>query len=217
MTRPGIQTADMISRSRGAFRPSFASSLRPHIQEGAGKAGCRLAPAVRCAKSTRRKTAQQHTGVANHSAFPARRLDGLCRALPGAEFSLASLASRIWMMLSARLGSHTPPRKLDVATTARTTRFCRTHGPPFRRSFSSPVDEAENLQARRSLAAPLVRTRLRAHRVYPPCPHHLVPTLPRPSQARLAIKTTTRSPLKDERHIRRFRISVKWNIFAERD
>ena len=113
MTRPGIQTADMISRSRGAFRPSFASSLRPHIQEGAGKAGCRLAPAVRCAKSTRRKTAQQHTGVANHSAFPARRLDGLCRALPGAEFSLASLASRIWMMLSARLGSHTPPRKLD--------------------------------------------------------------------------------------------------------
>src|SRR5438132_10963707 len=61
-------------------------------QEGAGKAGCRLAPAVRCAKSTRRKTAQQHTGVANHSAFPARWLDGLCRALPGAEFSLASLA-----------------------------------------------------------------------------------------------------------------------------
>ncbi|OSI45090.1 hypothetical protein BST67_30340, partial [Bradyrhizobium canariense] len=42
-------------------------------------------------KSTRRKTAQQHTGVANHSAFPARWLDGLCRALPGAEFSLASL------------------------------------------------------------------------------------------------------------------------------
>jgi hypothetical protein len=39
---------------------------------------------------------------------------------------------------------------------------------------------------------------LPAHRDYPPCPHHLVPTLPRPSQARLAIKTTTRSPLKDE-------------------
>src|SRR3954468_20907622 len=79
-------------RSLAAFRPSFASSLHPLVQEGAGKAGCRLAPAVRCAKSTRRKTAQQHTGVANHSAFPARWLDGLCRALPGAEFSLASLA-----------------------------------------------------------------------------------------------------------------------------
>jgi hypothetical protein len=84
--------ADTTSRSRGAFRPSFALSLHPQIQEGAGKAGCRLAPAVRCAKSTRRKTAQQHTGVANHSAFPARWLDGLCRALPGAEFVLASLA-----------------------------------------------------------------------------------------------------------------------------
>ena len=42
-------------------------------------------------ESTRRETAQQHTGVANHSAFPAQWLDGLCRALPGAEFLLASL------------------------------------------------------------------------------------------------------------------------------
>jgi len=37
------------------------------------------------------RTAQQHTGGANHSAFPARWSDGLCRALPGAEFPLASL------------------------------------------------------------------------------------------------------------------------------
>src|SRR4029079_19031387 len=79
---------DPPSPSRGAFRPSFAWLLHPLVQEGAGKAGCRLAPAVRCAKSTRRKTAQQHTGGANHSAFPARWLDGLCRALPGAELSL---------------------------------------------------------------------------------------------------------------------------------
>src|SRR5207245_11675327 len=83
---------DTPSRPRGAFRPSFAWSFHPLIQEGAGKAGCQLAPAVRCAKSTRRKTAQQHTGVANHSAFPAQWLYGLCRALPGAEFVLASLA-----------------------------------------------------------------------------------------------------------------------------
>src|SRR3954454_8289616 len=57
-----------------------------------GRPGADLAPAVRCAKSTRRKTAQQHTGGADHSAFPAQWLDGLCRALPGAEFLLASLA-----------------------------------------------------------------------------------------------------------------------------
>src|SRR3954452_12577512 len=65
------------------------STLKP--KRAQGRPGADLAPAVRCAKSTRRKTAQQHTGVANHSAFPARWLDGLCRALPGAEFSLASL------------------------------------------------------------------------------------------------------------------------------
>ena len=34
-----------------------------------------------------RQTAQQHTGVADHSTFPARWSDGLCRALPGAELS----------------------------------------------------------------------------------------------------------------------------------
>ncbi|PSO14851.1 hypothetical protein C7G42_29655, partial [Bradyrhizobium sp. MOS003] len=33
------------------------------------------------------RTAQQHTGVADHSAFPARWLDGLCRDLPGADHS----------------------------------------------------------------------------------------------------------------------------------
>jgi hypothetical protein len=32
--------ADTPSPSRGAIRPSFASSLHPQIQEGAGKAGC---------------------------------------------------------------------------------------------------------------------------------------------------------------------------------
>ena len=57
-----------------------------------GRPGADNAPAVCCAKCTRRRTAQQHTGGADHSAFPARWSDGLCRALPGAEFLLASLA-----------------------------------------------------------------------------------------------------------------------------
>ncbi|TCU72399.1 hypothetical protein EDE08_105259 [Bradyrhizobium sp. R2.2-H] len=34
----------------------------------------------------------------------------------------------------------------------------------------------------RRTSAPLVRTKPRAHRDYPPCPRHLVPTLPRPPQ-----------------------------------
>ena len=56
-----------------------------------GRPGADLAPAVCCARWCE-ETAQKHTGVANHSAFPAQWLDGLCRALPGAEFVLASLA-----------------------------------------------------------------------------------------------------------------------------
>src|SRR3954452_20451082 len=90
-------TASVWTQTRlRALAAHFARALPGHFallsKRAQGRPGCRLAPAVRCAKSTRRKTAQQHTGVANHSAFPARWLDGLCRALPGAEFLLASLA-----------------------------------------------------------------------------------------------------------------------------
>src|SRR3954447_14235748 len=90
-----------------------------------------------------------------------------------------------------------PERKKSLDD--RTTRFCRTHGSPFRRSFSSPVDGAGNLQTRRSLAAPLVGTQPWAHGEQSALPlASRTRTLPRPPQARLANMTTTRSPLKDE-------------------
>ena len=90
-------------------------------------------------------------------------------------------------------------KSLTVATTARTTRFCRTHGSPFRRSIPGLVDGAGNLQTRRSLAAPLVGTKPRAHGEQSALPlASRTRTLPRPPQARLANVTTTRSPLKDE-------------------
>ena len=89
-------------------------------------------------------------------------------------------------------------KSLTVATTARTTRFCRTHGPPFRRSISSPVDEAGNFPARRDLAAPFVRARPRALRGLPSLPAPFAPDAAASTASRLAIKTTTRSPLKDE-------------------
>jgi hypothetical protein len=67
--------------------------------------------------------------VAEHTAFPARWSDGLCRALPGAEFLLASLALRK-LPAPRRLAPMPHPQDLTVATTARTTRFCRTQADP---------------------------------------------------------------------------------------
>ena len=163
-----------------------------------GRPGAGWHPRSAARKAHAERTAQQHTGGANHSAFPARWLDGLCRALPGAEFVLASLA----------LANSTTPspverdcrlrKGLTVATTARTTRFCRTHGSPFA-AVSQPCRRSRKLQTRRSLAAPLVGTKPRAHgeqSALPMASH--ARTLPRPPQARLANMTTTRSPLKDE-------------------
>ena len=99
--------ADMRLQPRGGFRPSFAGSDHALEKEGAGKAGCRQAPAVCRAKMhTRKETAQQHTGGADHSAFPARWSDGLCRALPGAECPSG---------LPHLSGSHQPLRRLTQA------------------------------------------------------------------------------------------------------
>ena len=88
-----LNVADTPSRPRGAIRPSFASSLCP-LEPRGRREGRVLTSHPRSAarKAHAGRTAQQHTGGANHSAFPAQWLDGLCRALPGAEFVLASLA-----------------------------------------------------------------------------------------------------------------------------
>ena len=58
-------------------------------QEGAGKAGCRLGTRGPLCAAHLERTAQRHTGAAGHPAFPARWVDGLCRALPGDEFFLS--------------------------------------------------------------------------------------------------------------------------------
>ncbi len=124
--RPSDSHFEFQTHARSlAAHPSFASFL-PLEKEGAGKAGCRQAPAVCCAKRHTQKTAQQHTGVAEHAAFPAQWSDGLCRALPGAEFLLASLAPRIDDAVCPVGLARISARGLTVATTARTTRFCRT-------------------------------------------------------------------------------------------
>jgi hypothetical protein len=59
------------------------------------------------------RTAQQHTGGADHSAFPARWSDGLCRALPGAELSFGLPRPRGLHRYPRRLTQMPPPQELD--------------------------------------------------------------------------------------------------------
>src|SRR4051794_2281439 len=120
-----FRIADTPSPSRGLFCPSFASSPPPQMKEGAGKTGCRLAPAVHCAKVVVNKIAQRHTGEAQHPAFPAQWLYGLCRALPGERCTIAPVALRM-ADARARLSHHITATFGAQTPGARTTRFCRT-------------------------------------------------------------------------------------------
>ena len=95
----------------------------PPEKEGAGKTGRRLAPEVRCARMVVEKCTAAYRWRRNIPAFPARWLDGLCRALPGDEFLLSPSPADI--RLIDRLAD-VASANLTVATTARTTRFCRT-------------------------------------------------------------------------------------------
>ena len=123
------------------------------------------------------------------------------------NFPLASLAPPIDDAVRPVGLAHISAKGLTVATTVRTTRFCRTQHIRLRQE-ASPDFGAVRLHAAADSQG------------LPALPAPLVPTLPRPPQARLAIKTTSRSPLlmsRDGRDIRRNRISVKWNIFGEVD
>ncbi|MHC2194771.1 hypothetical protein ACVJF1_007404 [Bradyrhizobium diazoefficiens] len=98
-------------------------------QRAQGRPGAGQAPTVHCAKGGYEKSAQRHTGEAQHTAFPAQWFDGLCRVLPGERCTIAPVALRIadvrarsGRRITARLGAQTPG--------ARTTRFCRTQITP---------------------------------------------------------------------------------------
>ncbi|MFK4534843.1 hypothetical protein ABIA00_003026 [Bradyrhizobium ottawaense] len=180
-----------ISAFSRRFRPSFALRVTPSMKgrrEGRVPAGTRKTPVRRhCTRNARGR----HR-AADHPAFPARWSDGVWRALPGDEFLLASVTPRIDDALRP-VGLGAPPQGLAVATTARTTRFGRT------------------------LQAPLVRTPPGPHGVRPPCSPPLVHDAAASTAPRSAARDDVRPPLspdQDGRHIRRNRISVKWNIFA---
>jgi hypothetical protein len=117
----------MISQSRGRFGPGLRLVSPPGNAEGVGKAGRRLAPAVRCARVAQLRTAQRRIGQPRHPDLPCA--SGLTAyAVP--EF--------LWppspcekLTARSRLARCRLPQGLTVATTVRTTRFCRTQRAPF--------------------------------------------------------------------------------------
>jgi hypothetical protein len=118
-------------------------------------------------------------------------------------------------MLSARLGSHTPPRKLDRSNDGQDHTVLPYAHSPFRRRVRPHRARSDRNTDETNFTAPLVRTWPRAHRDYPPCPHlscrrcrvHRKPG----SQSRRQ-RDRPSGMSRDGRQIRQNRISVRRNI-----
>src|SRR5437879_4125423 len=116
---------DAPSPSRGGLRPSFPKNLSPSNQEGAGNAGCRLAPAVSCANSAS-VCAHEHTGTAGAARHSLR--SGFT------AYTALSLETNSFCLHRRRIEDVGKPGRvrnisagLTPATGARTTRLRRTH------------------------------------------------------------------------------------------
>jgi len=94
LDRPPSRAMTAVSMARTfAFprhgSPGLCKILHPLKKEGAGKAGCWLAPAVSCARDAQ-GCAHEHTGSSRNNRPSLRNgFNGLWRALPGDEFVLS--------------------------------------------------------------------------------------------------------------------------------
>ncbi len=142
-----------------------------------------------------RKAAQRHTGEAEvkprHPAFPAQWVDGLCRDLPGERCTIAPVALR---MIDAHV-------RLDTTHHRKTWRT-----DPGRQDHTilPYVDHTGRVRDLFAHGCPPRKT-LRADVT--------TSTAIRPAFVTIAIRPSSLGRV--TRHIRRFRISVKWNIFVD--
>ncbi len=108
-----ISLADAPMQPRGSNRPSFAGLATLLSQESAGKAGCPLAPAVRCAKCTRKKNRTAAYRCSQSLGLPCAVVGRLMPCSPGSRVRSGLPRRSNWMMPSARLGSRTSSIRLD--------------------------------------------------------------------------------------------------------
>jgi len=201
--RPSSRHAFAASRRNS---PELCLGLRPlKAKRAQGRPGAGSHPRSAARNAHAGRTAQQHTGVANHSAFPARWSDGLCRALPGAELSFWPPSPFELAMPSARSGSRTSSIRLDRSNDGQDHTVL-----PYARPAMSPQSSRPCRRSRKLTGETKPSSAVRPHAAtgsqgHPALPAPIAPTLPRPPQARLAKLTTARSPLlvsRDGRHIR---------------
>ena len=188
--------ADTRSRSRGAFRPSFALRFTPSAnrgrREGRVPAGTRKTPVrERCTRK-----APERYRAAEHPAFPAQWFDGLYALSPETNSFLPPSPCESHGRAPVEAAPYS--RGLTVATTARTTRFRRTRATLLRQKASQGIKRRSYNAACKSLAGvgsihrPALHSHPRRRCQRPPQPDpRLVTTYDRPF-----------SPDQDGRHIR---------------
>ena len=161
----------MRRRSRGRCRPSFAKDFRPSKDRGRRE--------DRVSTDTRGPRADKNARGRNH------RLSRNTR--PSLRDGLTAYA-----VLSREPNSFWPPSPRRLAM-----RLTRLGAPHLREKLGRSDDGQDHTVLPSALSA--VRLRVAADsQGLPALPAPLVPTLPRPPQARLAISDDVRSPLKDE-------------------
>ena len=177
--------------SRRMTPESFASLDAPSLERAQGRPGAGWHPRSAVRKLREDRCTAAYRAARTSRPFPAQWFDGLWRALPGERCTIAPVALRM-ADARARSGRFTTA-SLDAQTPGvRTTRFCRTlMAPVVCATASLTVARPAKLFAPMQSASTAARPACRDDRDTAPLPWAGL-----------------------RRHIRRFRISVKWNISA---
>ncbi len=119
---------DVHPHSRGMIYPRFSFRCPSKVKREQGMPGARCTRGLVC-KFVRRMRTRAYRFSGGNPAFPAQWVYGLCRALPGDEFVLVTVAADLRLTRPGWIVSATD--SLTSATDARTTRFCRTREASF--------------------------------------------------------------------------------------
>ena len=191
-------SADTLSRSRGAFRPSFASTCRPLRKKGAGKAGRRLAPGIR---ALQKMHTGWITGDAGRPAFPARMVLTVSFVLsPGSDALLPPSPCRWLMRAPGRTA--TSPQDLTHRPRASGPHDFSVRGRPRRtfegwRVLAPDANEA-------AVTAPCRAADRNVSRGLPALPSRRAPALPRPPHPSLRIVTIANAPFDGQGRAQRY-------------